>query len=150
MNDALEQFEEMYGLINEIITPTAPASGAIAATSDAPRKDFGAMSGTGYPPASNKKGLLDPYQSHPMSTMPDADRPPHLPFPLETVTDFLAQSYVYLNTANKQIKAAINNNPTLDPVYKNELKKFIKLNQQALQRIKYTGANIVKTANLNY
>lgn len=150
MNTALQQFEEAFDLINEVITPRAPASGAIAATNDSPRKDFGAMGGTGYPPANGKKGLLDPYQSHPMSTMPDADRPPHLPFPLETVTDFLAQSLIYLTTATKQISEVVKNNPSLDPVYKSQLKKFIKLNKQALARIHYTGINIVKVSNLNY
>lgn len=148
MSTALQQFEEAFDLINEVITPRAPASGAIAAANDSPRKDFGPAGGSGYPPSN--KGMLDPYQSHPMSTMPDADRPPHLPFPLETVTDFLAQSYIYLNTATKQISEVVKNNPTLDPVYKSQLKKFIKLNNQALKRIHYTGLNITKVSNLNY
>lgn len=150
MSTALEQFEEVYSLLNEISPSYAPASGAIAATSDAPRKDFGAVSGNGYPPSMNKKGLLDPYQSHPMANMPDPDRPPHLPFPLETINSHLGDCYVYLNAAIDQMEAVTKINPTLSPVYTNEIKKMIREGKRALKSVKNIGMNITKVANLNY
>ena len=152
MSTALQQFEETYDLINEIITPRAPASGAIAATNDSPRKDFGpsSTSSSGYPPSSKNKGMLDPYQSHPLSTMPDAERPAHLPYPLDTINDFLAQACVYLDGAISQMNSAGRNNPVLSPVFKSELKRLTAINKNALKAISYVGKNLTKVANLNY
>lgn len=150
MNTALQQFEETYDLINEIITPQAPASGAIAATNDAPRKDFGPAGGSGYPPSGKNKGLLDPYQSHPMSSMSDVRRDPHLPYPMDTINDFLAQTCVYLDAAINQMTAVERNNPVLDPVFKVELKRLTDLNKKALRAVKYVGINLAKAVDLNY
>lgn len=150
MSKALEQFEEVMELLNEIGPSYAPASGAIAATSEPPRKDFGPASGNGYPPSMNKKGLLDPYQSHPLASMPDPDRPPHLPYPLETVNSYLADSYVYLDAAINQMKAAAKTNPSLNPMFAHEVEKLAKQGKQALKLIEYIGKNLTKVSNLNY
>lgn len=150
MSKALQQFEEIYNLINEVSNPYPPASGAIAATNEPPRKDFGPSGGSGYPPAGKNKGLLDPYQSHPMASMSDGERPPHLPYPLDTINDFLAQTCVYLDAAINQMTAVEQNNPVLDPVFKVELKRLTALNKRALKAVKYVGMNLTKAVNLNY
>ena len=144
-------FENFLKIITEASASYSPAAGAIAATSDSPRKDFGvAGGGNGYPPAMNRKGLLDPYQQHPFSTMPDPERPAHLPYPMDTVHSFLGDSYVYLNTAITQMKMVVKNNQSLDLLYKKELKKMIREGQACLKIIKNIGININKAANLNY
>lgn len=151
MSAALKQFEEAYDLINEVITPRSPASGAIAATNDAPRKDFGPAGGSGYPPATNNnKGLLDPYQSHPMASMSDVRRDPHLPYPMDTINDFLAQSCVYLDAAINQMSSVEKNNPVLSPVFKSQLKRLTALNKKALKYIRYVGVNLSTAVDLNY
>ncbi len=146
----IQQFEETYNLLNEIITPQAPASGAIAATKDSPRKDFGPASGNGYPPSMNKKGLLDPYQSHPYATMGDPDRIPSMPYPLENIDSYLSDSFVYLNAALTQMKAAAQSNPSLSPIFVKEIKRLTKEGAKALKCIEDIGKNITKVANLNY
>jgi hypothetical protein len=121
-----QQFQEVYNLLNEVITPQSPASGAIAARNDAPRKDFGPVGGNGYPPSMNKKGLLDPYQSHPLATMGDPDRIPSMPYPLENINSFLGDSYVYLNAALTQMRAAARSNPSLSPIFTKEIERLSK------------------------
>jgi hypothetical protein len=150
METYLQQFEETYNLLNEIITPQAPASGAIAATSDPARKDFGPAGGNGYPPSMNKKGLLDPYQSHPLATMGDPDRVPSMPYPLENINSYLSDSYVYLNAAITQMTAAAKSNPALSPVFAKEIERLSKEGKKALQSIEYIGQRITSVANLNY
>jgi len=150
MGTALEVFEEMCDLLNEISPSYAPASGAIAATSDAPRKDFGAVGGNGYPPSMNRKGLLDPYQSHPLAAMPDPDRPPHLPYPLDNINSYLADSYVYLDSALNQMRVAAKINPGLNPILTRELNRLTKEGRQALKVIRDIGVNLTKATNLNY
>lgn len=150
INNALEQFEETFQLFTEVTSNQAPASGAIRATDSPPRKDFGPVGGNGYPPSMPKKGLLDPYQQHPYSNLPDPERPVHLPYPLETVHDYLSNSYVYLKGSITQIDSVINNNLSLDPVFKAELKKIKRTGLDALKKIYEMGMTIDKAANLNY
>ena len=150
MENYLQQFEETYDLLNEIITPQSPASGAIPATSDPARKDFGPAGGNGYPPSMNKKGLLDPYQSHPLATMGDPDRVPSMPYPLENINSYLSDSFVFLNAALTQMKAATRSNPTLSPVFAKEVKRLTKQGEEALKSIEYIGQRITSVANLNY
>jgi hypothetical protein len=149
--DSVQLFEDFVQLINEVSASYAPANGAIAASSDPPRKDFGvAGGGNGYPPNMSSKGLLDPYQQHPFSTMPDPERPAHLPYPMDTVHSFLGDSYVYLNTALTQMKMVIKNNQSLDTLYKKELQRMIREGQACLKTIRKIGTSINKAANLNY
>jgi len=150
MGAALKQFEEIYQLFNEASGNYPPASGAIAATSDPARKDFGAVGGNGYPPSTSKKGIQDPYQSHPDATMSDPTRIPHMPFPMETVNDFLADSCVYLMAALKQMKMATQNNPSLDPVFKKEINNLRNKGENALKVIQEIGKRLEIPANLNY
>jgi hypothetical protein len=145
-----QQFQEVYNLLNEVITPQSPASGAIAARNDAPRKDFGPVGGNGYPPSMNKKGLLDPYQSHPLATMGDPDRIPSMPYPLENINSFLGDSYVYLNAALTQMRAAARSNPSLSPIFTKEIERLSKEGVKALKCIEDIGNNLTKVANLNY
>ncbi len=150
-DNRVQLFEDFMQTINEISASYPPAAGAIPATSDPPRKDFGvAGGGNGYPPAMNRKGLLDPYQQHPHSTMPDPERPAHLPYPMDTVHSFLGDSYVYLNTALTQMKMVLRNNQALDVLYKKELKKMIREGQACLKIMKKIGVNVNKITNLNY
>ena len=148
MSKDLETFEEIISLLNEAQYP--PANGAIAASNDPPRKDFGPVGGNGYPPSMKKGGILDPYQQNPLASAPDPDRPAAMPYPLSTVTDFLADSSVYLGAALRMLKQATSNNPTLDPVFKQEVEKMYKQGMQAHKAINYIGKNIVKVVNLNY
>ena len=146
----VEQFEEMYDILNEIITPVAPASGAIAATNDYPRKDFGPAGGDGYPPKMNKNGLLDPYQSHPLATMSDPNRVPSMPYPLENINSLLGDSYVYLDAAITLMKSAARNNPSITPVFARELNTLIGAGTKALKLINKVGQNLTNVANINY
>jgi len=150
MSKALEQFEEMYDLINEISGNYPPASGAIAATSDPARKDFGPASGGNGYPVSQNKGILDPYQSHPDSTSPDPVRPAHLPYPLETVNDFLADSVIHLTAALNQMRMATDPGSVIDPVFRSEIKKLRAEGLHALNIIKKIGKKLEIPANLNY
>jgi hypothetical protein len=148
MSKDLETFEEIISLLNEAQYP--PANGAIAASNDPPRKDFGPVGGNGYPPSMKKGGLLDPYQQNPLASMPDPDRPASMPYPLTTINDFLADSSVYLDSALKMLKQVITSNPTLDPVFKQEVKKLYKEGILAHKAINKIGKNLVKVVNLNY
>ena len=153
MRNSVEQFEEVYNLFAEVTSPTPPASGAIAATDSPPRKDFGPAAGNGYPPSLNRKGLADPYQSHPEIDMAGPPRPAHLPYPLDTVATFLGDSAVYLDAACNQIKAAIKTYELQrdhDPIAQQKLKELFKHGKQALKHIDYIGKNIEKIANMNY
>ena len=146
MND----IEEIAELLTELTGGYTAASGMSPAYDMPPRKDYGPASGDGYPPNMSKKGLLDPYQSHPYATQPDAPRPPHIAYPLETTKDHLADAYLYFATALKQIEVACKNNGALSELQKQELKYMHTEGMLALQTIKNIGEAITDTAYISY
>lgn len=146
----MSDIEEMAELLTELTSGYNTASGMSAAYDMAPRKDFGPAGGDGYPPNMSKKGLLDPYQTHPYATQPDAPRPPHIAYPLETTKDHLADAYLYLSTALKQIQIAVKGNGALSEVQKQELRYMYKEGILALKTIKAIGDSIDDTSYISY
>lgn len=127
--------EEMLG---------APGGKQYSAYNEPPRKDF--------VPYSNKAGYNYPYQQNTSTTpQPVNTIPPHIPsvpWPLETVTDDLSDSYVYLLTAGNKINQAIKNNSSLSKEKREELKKYLKDCKKALDLIKDIGTNIINKTEL--
>jgi hypothetical protein len=142
--------EEMADLITELTSGYTTASGMSPAYDMPPRKDYGPAGGDGYPPNMNKKGLLDPYQSHPYATQPDAPRPPHIAYPLETTSDHLSDAYLYLATALKQIEVALIDNKALSTVQKQELSHMYEEGKLALQTIQNIGNVLIDVATISY
>lgn len=142
--------EEMADLITELTAGYTPASGMSPSFDMAPRKDYGPASGDGYPPNMSKKGILDPYQSHPYATQPDAPKPPHVAYPLETTSDHLSDAYLYLATALKQIEVAVTGNGALSEVQKQELTHMYEEGKLALQTIFNIGKTLTDVANISY
>jgi hypothetical protein len=72
-----------------------------------------------------------------------------LPWPLETVVDDFADSYVYLYTIGQKINKAIVNNKALSKKQKNLLKKYLKDITIMMQHIKLLGSKIIDISKIN-
>jgi hypothetical protein len=113
------------------------------ATSMAPRKDFA--------PLNTQDGYNYPYQTQSPLPTPDvpSNKTANIPWPLQTIDDDLADSYVYLLAAGQKIQTAIKNNPSLSKQQKLKMKVLLKNCKSALNLIKKIGFNIKPIIDLN-
>lgn len=113
-------------------------------TSEMPRKD--------YQPYSSSNGYSFPYQagSPPVlpPTAPAPQNTPSIPWPLNTVTDDLSDSFVYLLAAVKKMQRCVNENPSLNKKQREAIVEMVKMTNSALKRIEKVGASIITIANL--
>lgn len=114
------------------------------AYSEPPRKD--------YMPISTSDGYSFPYQrgAPPISPPigPQPENTPEIPWPLQTVTDDFADSFVYLVSALKKMETCLRTNPVLKKHQRHTLKKYIKYVKGALARIQVVGSQIIHDMNL--
>ena len=114
------------------------------AASEAPRKDF-----VGF---SNKDGYNFPYQHNaPPVFPPTGDQPSQttdLPWPLQTVSDDLADSFVYMVAAVQKMKTCLDENAAISSNQKRQLKELLKLSQETLKNIRLIGDEILTVAQL--
>jgi hypothetical protein len=112
--------------------------------SELPRKD--------YQPYSSSNGYSFPYQNGAPPifppTTPPPDNTPSLPWPLGTVTDDLADGFVYTLAAFNKMKMCLNENPSLNSKQKIAIKKLMKACGKAIYLTRKVGENIVAVANL--
>jgi hypothetical protein len=114
--------------------------GSYPAYSQAPRKDFA--------PISQRGGYDYPYQQTGVAgafTEPPPDAPIVLPWPMQTVTDDLADGFVLIMSAANKIVQCVNSNPALTETQKEQLIEIYKKTKQALDLIKTVGINIGKS-----
>jgi hypothetical protein len=134
--DLNEVIEEMLG---------APGGQQYPAYNEPPRKDF--------VPHTNKAGYSYPYQQNTNPLLnPVNNIYPQIasePWPLENITNDLADSYVYLLTAGNKINQAIKSNPSVSREQKEILKEYLRKCKKALSLIKDIGINIVDKSKLN-
>ena len=114
------------------------------AYSAAPRKDFA--------PVSTKDGYNYPYQNNNQPTQnlttPPPDAPISYPWPLQTVTDDLSDSFVYLMAAANKISQTVKNNPAITQEQKIKLLELFKTSKKALELIKSIGLSIGEICNM--
>jgi hypothetical protein len=105
-----------------------------------PRKDFG--------PNSNASGYSNPYQRDGVygnlgdPSMPDGM--PCLPWPLQTLSVDVADSFVFLASGMSKIYQCLKQNPSIDKKSKEELLEIYKQSKSALKIIKDIGMSIEK------
>jgi hypothetical protein len=113
-------------------------------TSEMPRKD--------YQPYSSSDGYSFPYQAgSPPVFPPTAQEPqntPSIPWPLNTVTDDLSDSFVYLVSAVKKMQRCVDENPALNLKQREVIKQMVKAINSSLKNIERVGASILMVANL--
>ena len=113
-------------------------------TSESPRKD--------YQPMNSKDGYSFPYQagSPPIfpPTSPTPENIPSIPWPLNTVTDDLADAFVYLVSAVKKMHRCVEENPAPSKQQKEEIKKMMNSLRQSLLNVEKVGAHIIEVSNL--
>lgn len=104
--------------------------------SDAPRKDWG--------PQSNQQGYSFPYQTNHLfpSTPPTPEQTPDMPWPLQTVTHDLADSFIYLLTAANKMENCLHLNTSLDKKTKIKLNNLINFSAKILAAIKKLDAKL--------
>lgn len=113
--------------------------GQYPAYSEPPRKDFA--------PMSNRSGYTNPYQSGGGSgnlTDSTPESPASLPWPLETLSVDIADSFVYLMSGMGKMSQCIKQNPTLKKESKQELLELYKKSKEALKILKDVGMAIEK------
>jgi hypothetical protein len=112
--------------------------------SELPRKD--------YQPYSTSTGYGFPYQkgAPPISppTSPQPENTPEIPWPLQNVTDDIADSFVYLLAALKKMEACLLENPSLKKKQRAKLKQYIRYTRGALARMQKVGMEIIHATNL--
>jgi hypothetical protein len=126
LNDIIEEIYDSRG-------------GQYPAYSTPPRKDFA--------PLSNKGGYANPYQQnavYDVLTEPSPEAPLSMPWPLQTVSTDIADSFVYLMSGMSKIVQCLKQNPTLDKNAKKELVEIYKNSKQALMLLKDIGSSLHK------
>jgi hypothetical protein len=114
------------------------------ASNEWPRKDFvpvGARNDYNFPYQKGSPPVFPPTTPTPPNT---AD----MPWPLQTVTEDLADSFVYLLEAHKKMKRCVKENPSISSEQKKNLIKLIKISKEALRAIEYVGFKIRDTVDL--
>lgn len=105
--------------------------------SDAPRKDFG--------PQSNQQGYNFPYQKNASlfpATTPSPEQTSDMPWPLQTVTQDLADSFIFLVTASNKMENCLKLNTTLDEKQKKKLNSLLNYSGKILGAIKDLDAKL--------
>ena len=113
------------------------------ATSQPPRYSFGPLSNQG--PSSNQSGLNSSYKiGNPIDPILPAPPvyPESLPWPLDTVNSDLADSFVFLYSALKKIKATFKENPSISKEEQEHLISYYKTLKKALALIKKVGLQL--------
>ena len=126
LKDALN--EALDGLYNN------PSYGGY---SDAPRKDWG--------PQSNQYGYSFPYQkNNPLfpPVGPPTEQTPDMPWPLQTVSQDLTDSFIYLLTATNKMENCLNLNTSIDKKQKKKLESLIDYSGRILGAIKNLDAKL--------
>lgn len=126
-------------LVNEIYDTNVNKS--YPASSSAPRKDFA--------PVSSRDGYHYPYQNNGAQDIeqPQSNNPISYPYPLQTVSDDLAQSFVFLLNATRKIVEA-QNNKALNVNQKNDLHKLKKFSLKLLDGIKKVAYKVDEVSDL--
>lgn len=113
--------------------------GQYPAYSQPPRKDFA--------PMSNRSGYTNPYQSggaFNQPVTPEPDSPESLPWPLQTLSTDIADSFVFLMAGMSKMIQCIKQNPTLDKESKEELLEIYKKSKLTLNALKDIGLSVSK------
>lgn len=114
------------------------------ASSEWPRKDF--------VPFGSRNDYNFPYQKGtppvfpPSSPMPE--NTPDMPWPLQTVTDDIADSFIYLLSAVKKMQRCVKENPAPTKEQKLKLKKLISIGFKTLKTIEKIGVHVRPSADL--
>jgi len=104
-------------------------TGGTAGTTRSPRVDappFHAMTGLGDIPGKGPGG----------DELENAKAPANLPYPLDTINDFLADAYLSISNAEAQIQTVIEKNPVVGEE-KKELLKHLHKKLQAMKNMTY-------------
>jgi hypothetical protein len=129
---------DLNGIIEEIYNS---GGGGYGAQSSPPRKDFAPMTGS-------KTGSYDyPYQNGGTVgdlTQPDPNSVVSWPWPLQTVTSDIADSFVLLMTGMSKMSQCIKQNPSLNKESKHELIEMFKKSKHALKLLKEIGFSLEK------
>lgn len=127
--------------LEEIITEIYDGSNkTYPAYSTPARKDF--------VPQSARNTPNFPYQKQDDTTNPPPDSVQSLPWPLQTVVDDFADSFVFLAAGINKISSCLKNNPSLSKEQKDKLIELYKNSKKALILIRDVGSLISDTANL--
>lgn len=104
--------------------------------SDAPRKDWG--------PQSNQQGYGFPYQKAPLfpATAPPPEQTPDMAWPLQTVTQDLADSFINLLTAANKIENCLKLNTAINDKQRQKLDSLSKFSSKILGAIKKLDAEL--------
>jgi hypothetical protein len=107
-------------------------------TSEAPRKDFG--------PQSGQQGYNFPYQKNAPPifppTQPEPENTSNLAAPLQTVTQDLSDSFVYLLAAANKMENCLQFNKALNSKQKKKLKSLMEYATKVLGAIKHIDAQL--------
>lgn len=104
------------------------------------RKDF--------VPQSAKNTPNFPYQKQDDTTNPPPESVPSIPWPLQTVVDDYADSFVFLATGMNKISSCLKNNPSISKEQKEKLIELFKLSKKALEHIRDVGSVLTDVVNL--
>lgn len=114
------------------------------ATSEEPRKDF-----VGF---STKDGYNFPYQHNAPPVFPPTEPQPSqttdLPWPLQTISSDLTDSFVYLIAAHNKIKTCIDQNPSISDKQRRQLEQIRNVTQDTLVTIKKIGETVLSVADI--
>jgi len=106
--------------------------------SDPPRKDWG--------PQSNQYGYNFPYQKNAPPLFPPTVPPPeqtaNMPWPLQTVTQDIADSFIYLLSASNKIENCLKLNQALNDKQRKHLDKLMKYSVEILGALKNLDAKL--------
>ena len=113
--------------------------GQYPAYSEPPRKDFA--------PMSNKSGYDNPYRqdgAYGKVPQPQQEGSPSMPWPLQTLSGDIADSFVYLMSGMSKLIQCIKQNPTLDKEQKMEMVEIYKKAKVALSILRKIGMSVDK------
>jgi hypothetical protein len=114
------------------------------ASSEWPRKDFvpfGARNDYNFPYQKGTPPVFPP-------TAPMPENTPSMPWPLQTVDEDIADSFVYLLSAVKKMQRCVKENPSPTKEQKLRLKQLIKVGLKTLKTIEKIGIHIRPVADL--
>jgi hypothetical protein len=113
--------------------------GQYPAYSEPPRKDFA--------PMSNKSGYDNPYRrdgAYGNLPEPQKEGTPSMPWPLQTLSGDISDSFVYLMSGMSKLIQCIKQNPVLDKDQKKEMIEIYKKAKVALSILKKIGISVDK------
>jgi hypothetical protein len=114
------------------------------AASEEPRKDFVGFStrdGYNFPYQHNAPPVFPP-------TEPQPEQTPDLPWPLATVGDDLADSFVYMTAAVQKIITCLDQNPSLSRTQKAQISEISEKAKRTLAEIELIGVELLQVAQL--